>query len=235
MKRFLALFMAAAMIFAFCACSSGETAALKQEILRLEKENKELKEELAELKKEGKKEETKEEKPKDDDDKYDDDDDLPFAKDIYFNETIAVGDLFEMFWIGHEWCEEIKPANTSGVYSYFSDKEGEKYFAVHGTFKNLSANSVDIDRVSRVVITVNGKYNIVGTLKLQDSDEKSFNANVKPMQTLKAVAYASIPDELYEMHENLKITISIVTDEEKLNKFYDDDYKQETYRLTYSR
>ena len=157
------------------------------------------------------------------------------ATTIVLNETFAVGEVFELTLSDAEWCEKILPSNTNGVYSYYDDEPQEKYFVIHGKLKNLSAATVDIQWSSNVEMIINGKYKMSGRMELEESDGTSFYGNAKPLQTLNLIIYGSASDELYEAYETLTANISIVSDEEKLNYFYNKDFAQEHFTITFNK
>lgn len=154
---------------------------------------------------------------------------------IALNQMVNIGEVFEMTLSDAEWCEKILPSNTEGVYSYYDDNPQEKYFVIHGKLKNLSGTTVDIQYASKVEMLINGKYKMSGRMELEESDGTSFYGSVKPLQTLNLIIYGSASDELYEAYETLTANISIVTDEEKLSYFYDEDYKQESFTITFKK
>lgn len=53
-------------------------------------------------------------------------------------------DIIELQFDSSQWMDSILPSNTSSVYSYYEDIEGESYFVLKGTVKNISSETVDI-------------------------------------------------------------------------------------------
>lgn len=156
---------------------------------------------------------------------------IPVSLNVPFN----VGNVMTITLASCEWCEEIRPSNTSGVYSYYKDKDGEKYFVIRGELKNLSGKNLDIEYASDAELIINGRYNAHVNLETEENDGTSFYGNVKPLQTLKLIVYVSVSDELYDICESMELRMKIVNDEEKLGYYYDEDYPQDCFTMTFSK
>lgn len=152
---------------------------------------------------------------------------------IKLNETFAVGEIMEITLNSYEWGDTVLPSDTSGSYSYKPDEEGETYFIIRGTLKNLSGSTFEIDDCSKVSFIINDKYNFSGRMDLEDNDHTSFFGSVKPLQTLNLVICGSVSDEVMAIAETVQANFNIVSDEESLKYFYQDKYPHESYCITF--
>ena len=154
-------------------------------------------------------------------------------KPIAFNQTVTIGDVMELTLESSEWADEIKPSNTSGGYSYYDDKEGEKYFVVRGKVKNIAGEDLDISYINESQILINDKYKAYVRMEAEESDGSSFYGDIKPLQTLNIIAYASVSDELFDSCEHIKLTLNMLSDSSKMGYFYDETYPHETYTIEF--
>lgn len=155
------------------------------------------------------------------------------SKTLTLNETVTIGNLMEITFTGSEWVESITPSNTSGFYSYYEDQEGEKYFVVHGTLKNIGSENLDIQWINESEVILNDTYKFSATMELESNDGTDFYGTAKPLQTLNLVVYASVSDEAYEIYETADVIMNILSDQENINSFYDDDYNHETLKISF--
>lgn len=156
------------------------------------------------------------------------------ATPISLNQTVTVGDVMELTLESSEWLDEIKPSNTERTYSYKSDIPGEKFFVVKGKVKNIAGESLDISYAQESQIAVNGTYKASVSIEAEESDGSSFYGAIKPLQTLNVVIYASVSDELYDLCENVELTLNLLSDSSKVGYFYDNDYPHETYVIEFN-
>lgn len=152
---------------------------------------------------------------------------------IKLNETFAVGEIMEITLNSYEWGDTVLPSDTSGSYSYKPDEEGETYFIIRGTLKNLSGSTFEIDDCSKVSFIINDKYNFSARMDLEDNDHTGFFGSVKPLQTLNLVICGSVSDEVMAIAETVQANFDIVSDEESLKYFYQDKYPHESYCITF--
>ena len=155
------------------------------------------------------------------------------AKPISLNKTVTIGDVMELTLESSEWTDEIIPSNTSGVYSYKSDVEGEKFFVVRGKVKNIAGETMDITYVNESQLLINDTYKANVNIEAEESDGTSFYGDVKPLQTLNIVVYASVSDELFDIADNVKLTLNMLSDSSKIGYFYDNEYPHETYTIEF--
>ncbi|NLY37184.1 MAG: hypothetical protein GX046_08120 [Tissierellia bacterium] len=154
-------------------------------------------------------------------------------KNLELNETVEIGELMEITLTNSEWVESIIPSNTSGFYTYYEDEEGEKFFVIHGILKNIGSKDINIQWMNKSEITINEKYNFSANMELESNDGTDFYASAKPLQTLNLIIYASISDEAYEIYESIDVNMKILSEEENINSFYDDNYKHETLKIRF--
>ena len=154
---------------------------------------------------------------------------------INFNETVVVGDVMEITLEEYEWLDEIKPSNTTGAYSYKSDNVGEKYFVIRGKVKNIAGDTLDISYAHESELIINGRYKANINIDAEESDGTGFYGDVKPLQTLNIVIYASVSDELYEICENIDVTFNLLSDSSRVGYFFDMDDPHATYSVSFAK
>ena len=216
------------LVMLLCACGNADgklNADLQAEIQKLEEENAQLKNQIAALQSGGTITDNTNTEPVNHDN----------ITPVQIGETFRVGDVMEITLESSEWCDEIFPSNTSGSYSYYKDVSGEKFFLIKGELRNLSGEIFDIRYASNAQVLINEKYKATASLENEETDGKSFYGNIKPLQSLNLIIYASISDDLYDACESITLTMSITTDENSLNKFYSDDIPHETFTISFSK
>lgn len=155
------------------------------------------------------------------------------AENIHIGQTITIGDIMELTFESTEWNDEIKPSNTSGVYSYYEDKEGEKYFVIKGKVKNIAGEDLDLGNVSQSKIIVNDTYKADVTFKAEKNDGSSFFGDVKPLQTLNFIAFASLSDEAYNICKKIRCDIDIVNDSSYMNEFFSNTTPHDSFYIEF--
>ena len=154
-------------------------------------------------------------------------------KKLNLNQTVTIGDVMELTLESSEWVEEIRPSNTSGAYSYYENKDGEKYFVIKGKAKNIAGENLDIQYANESQILINDTYKANVTIEAEETDGTSFYGDIKPLQTLNIIAYASISDEAYDICENIKLTLNVLSDSTYIRNFFDEDNPHETYSMEF--
>ncbi len=232
MKRLLSLLLVFIMVLSLCACGNSTNTSLDEELMaqieELQQENKELKEEIQKL-------QNSDNTISDNINTKEPIEEKTDTVTVSLGNSFDVGEVMSVTLISSEWCEEILPSNTSDVYSYYKDVEGEKFFVIHGEVKNLSGESIDIQYAGEAKMLVNGKYKLSAQMETEESDGTSFYGSIKPLQTLPLIIYASASDEVYETCNDIEVTFSLVTDEAKLGYFYDEEYPHSTFTITLSK
>lgn len=131
---------------------------------------------------------------------------------VNLNEKLIVGSMYEITFLESEWCEEIYPSSED-AYSYYPDKDGEKYFVVRAKVKNISSKEVDFQYDSACVVKADGKYEVNGTAETENSDGTAFYGNIKPLQEGNVVIYFSVSDEMYSTCSSFEVTLKVVNNE----------------------
>ena len=160
---------------------------------------------------------------------------LPEIKSVALNQTFDVGNTMSVTLTSTEWCEEIKPSKTSGIYSYYEDKNGEKYFVIHGSLKNLSSKELDAKYSGKAVLTINNKYNQDAIMVTEDVDGNSFYDPVKPLQTRPLYIFCSISDELFNECKTIELSLNLVSDDAKIGYFYTEDTPHESFTISFNK
>ena len=122
---------------------------------------------------------------------------------VHFGDSI-ITDFVEMTVESMDTSQELKPTDTSSVYSYMSDQDGETYFYVTGTMKNTSGDSYSVEDMN-IQMTFDGKYNYTGYIAADDGGNDFYGDYVKPFGSVKYYMYASIPDELISSYSTCVI------------------------------
>lgn len=126
---------------------------------------------------------------------------------IVLNTPFTCDGIFEMTVTSAEWTDEIYPSNTSGGYSYYQDKNGESFFVLKGTIKNISGDLIDVQFCSYSEMLFNGtyKYSPEWTAESQEGDD-FYGYQINPLQSSNFVIYASVPDEVKENFQSCKVS-----------------------------
>lgn len=131
------------------------------------------------------------------------------ATTIKLGEDVVAKDIVEFRLDETVWMEEILPSNTSGIYSYHEDVEGEVYFVIQGTVKNISGETIETDHGSLMEIKFNDKYKYEPDTLIEDNDGKGFSyGDVRPLSSGRFLIYVSVPNEVKENYESAKLTWS---------------------------
>lgn len=155
------------------------------------------------------------------------------AEKIALSETVTIGDVMVLTFESAGWADEIKPSDTSDFYSYYEDKEGEKYFVIRGKVKNIAGDDLDIGYANQSKIVVNDKYKADIRIEVEESDGTSFYGDVKPLQTLNIVAYASLSDEVFNICKNIRCEFDFLNDSAYINEFFDDDMPHDSFYIDF--
>lgn len=150
------------------------------------------------------------------------------VKSAELNKKITVGSMFEITLLKSEWCEEIRPSNTTDRYTYYTDEEGQKYFVIRAKIKNVSSKEVDFENISKCLLKADGKYEISGKAESEKTDGTSFYGTIKPLQEVNAVIYFSVSDEMYNTCSNYEVFLDVVNNEDAADQYdfnrENDDY-----------
>lgn len=126
------------------------------------------------------------------------------VQNVHLGETITL-DFMEMFIESASYTEELKPTDTSNVYSYYKDEPDKKYFYLQGTIKNIGRFNYGVDNIC-VELNFDEKYKYNGHLIADDGGNDFYGDNVDPFDSVKFYMYSSIPDELISQYNKCTIT-----------------------------
>lgn len=144
---------------------------------------------------------------------------------VNYGDTITT-DFVSMIIDSVSSSQVLYPSDTSGVYSYMPDEEGETYFYLTGNLKNTSGESYDVEDIY-ATMTFDNRYTYTAYLKADDGGNDFYGNYVKPLKSIKYYIYSSVPDELIESYSTCKIRFAFK------NNFmheYKSDFKIYDYR-----
>lgn len=191
MKKLITLLMVVLMVLALCACGDEDIAELKEENAKLKAKILELQIQLNKI------------SDKTDSSKKPDEDATSGFKEVNLGGSETL-DFAVMTFESAGWSDELNPTDTSGVYSYHADKEGESYFWLSGNLKNTWGNSYQVDNIY-AEITFNDAYTYTARLIADDGGNDFYGDNVNPLKTIKYYIYASCPDEVKSIYKTATV------------------------------
>ncbi len=145
-------------------------------------------------------------------------------KTVNFGDTITT-DFLEMTIEKASTSQELKPTDTSSVYSYMEDQDNETYFYITGNMKNVGGDSYSVEDMN-IQMTFDDKYNYSGFIAADDGGYDFYGDYVKPFGSVKYYMYASIPDELISSYSTCKIRFAF-------HDNFKDDYKTDFSKYEY--
>lgn len=233
MKRAVSFVLAALLCVALCACGStggqnqGDSGALEAKIAEYETKISELETQLAEAEQKVAQLEsqinTVSDNPSVIPEETPDSGSDGFVK-LNLGDSVDL-DFLEMTVGSASWSDELKPTDTSGVYSYMSDVENETYFWLTGTMKNISGNSYNVEDIVAEIV-FDSKYTYNAYLKADDGGNDFYGYNVKPLASVKYYIYASVPDELIDMYSTVTVKFGF---KENFSGSYFDEFDECDY------
>lgn len=107
---------------------------------------------------------------------------------------------------------EIRSGSSQyGTYRYYSSENGDPYFYIYGTFKNIGGVPVDIRNVY-VQFCFDEKYNYKGDTDGVSSESSDFINDVSPLSTVNCYIYTAVPQELIDSYEKCEVRIGFTED-----------------------
>lgn len=221
MKRVISFILTATLCMALCACGSTDTDGQSQDsnedleakLAEYEATISELETKLAETEQKVVQLEsqinTVSDSSSDEPEEAQDAGNSGFVK-LNFGDSVEL-DFLEMTVDSASWSDELKPTDTSSVYSYMADVENETYFWLTGTMKNISGNSYDVEDIVAEIIFDN-KYTYNAYLKADDGGNDFYGSNVKPLSSVKYYIYTSAPDEIRDIYSTVTIKFGFKAD-----------------------
>lgn len=127
---------------------------------------------------------------------------------LNLGEVKNCNDIIELQFDSSEWLDTILPTNTSSFYSYYEDVEGESYFVLKGSIKNISADTIDIKFGSLNSFKFNDKYTYTGSFEAEGKDKSDFfGYQLAPLTSATCYLYVSVPDEMKDNYEKCDIEL----------------------------
>lgn len=111
-------------------------------------------------------------------------------------------DFLEMTFDTVSYAQELKPTDTSSVYSYYADKENEQYFYLSGSIKNIGGAGYSVDNIVSEIV-IDNKYTYNAHLIADNGGNDFYGDYVKPFGGVKYYIYASVPDELLNQYSTV--------------------------------
>lgn len=116
---------------------------------------------------------------------------------VQIGDTIET-DYFSMSIEKYDSDTEIRSGTSQyGTYTYYSSDNGDPYFYIGGTLKNLGGTPVDIRNIY-VQFCFDGKYNYKGSVDGYSSNSNGFINDVSPLASVDYYLYTAVPQELID-------------------------------------
>lgn len=107
----------------------------------------------------------------------------------------------------HGSSSEIRSgSNQYGMYSYYTSENGDPYFYVYGTLKNLGGTPVDIRNIY-VQFCFDEKYNYRGSVSGVSGSSDDFIIDVSPLASVNYYMYTAVPQELISNYTSCNVRI----------------------------
>lgn len=126
--------------------------------------------------------------------------------------VVHMGDTIETDYLSltlekYDSGDEIRSGTGNyGMYSYRTSDNGDPYFYLYGTFKNLGGTPVDIRNIY-VQFCFDGKYNYKGSVDGVSGDCDSFINDVSPLSSVNYYMYTAVPRELIDSFSTCTVRI----------------------------
>lgn len=134
-------------------------------------------------------------------------------------------DFLEMTCDSASWTDEIKPTDVSSVYSYKPDNDGESYFWLSGTMKNISGSAYSVENIVAELV-FDDKYTYTASLIADDGGNDFYGYYVDPLSSVKYYIYSSIPDEMKDTYSKCEIRFGFA---ENFSGSYYDEFEECDY------
>ena len=103
-------------------------------------------------------------------------------------------------------AEITSGTGQSGSYRYYTSENGDPYFYIFGSFKNLSGKPVDIRNIY-VQMCFDGTYNYRGEISGVSDAIGNFITDVSPLAEVNYYIYAAVPQELIDSYKTCEIKV----------------------------
>lgn len=121
---------------------------------------------------------------------------------------------------------ELYPKDTSGVYMYFEEEAGKKYFQLVGTIKNTSNLQYDIEHMC-ATFCFDDYYTFNAALAADAGQFRAFDHYVDPLNTVDFHLYVQIPNELANSFKSCVIQFGFSENFDSVYDFDECDYLYE--------
>lgn len=130
---------------------------------------------------------------------------------INFGEQISLP-FVEITIDGASVGDEILPDHPKQVYRYSGDVEGEKYFYVYGTIKNISGNQFEFASNTFAAMCFDDTYNYDAQITADEGGTFSYiYGYLDPLKSEKFYITASVPDELIQQYTHVDVKFGFKT------------------------
>lgn len=126
--------------------------------------------------------------------------------------ALSIGDTIETDYVYMtlDTCgstDEIRSGTSQyGSYRYYTSENGDPYFYLFGSFKNLGGTPVDIQHIY-VQFCFDDKYNYKGEVDGVISTNGDFIDDVSPLAEVNYYLYAAVPQELIDTYSSCTVKI----------------------------
>lgn len=103
-------------------------------------------------------------------------------------------------------AEITSGTSQSGYYRYYASENGDPYFYIFGSFKNLSGKPVDIRNIY-VQMCFDETYNYKGEISGVSDAIGDFIIDVSPLAEVNYYIYAAVPQELIDSYTTCEIKV----------------------------
>lgn len=152
---------------------------------------------------------------------------------VSLNQKCTVDGAFEITLNSAEWADTVLPSNTSGKYYYYNDVEGETYFVVRGTAKNISGYDVDLEYNAYCNISVNNEDAIKGAVAVESSGNNDFYGTTKPSEEVNIVFYFSVPDDQYNAYGKADVSFGIINNADAFGTNSNNQYDYDNFIIRF--
>lgn len=126
--------------------------------------------------------------------------------------TFSIGETIQTDYVlltldTYDSDTEIRSGTSQyGTYTYYTSDNGDPYFYLFGTLKNLGGTPVDIRNIY-VQFCFDGKYNFKGSVDGVSSASNGFIHDVSPLAEVNYYIYTAVPQELIDTFETCEVKI----------------------------
>lgn len=131
---------------------------------------------------------------------------LPAVNALKIGDTIQT-DYVMLTLDAYDSDPEIRSGTSQyGIYTYYTSDNGDPYFYLTGTLKNLGGTPVNIWN-TYVQFCFDGKYNYKGSVDGVSSASNGFIHDISPLAEVDYYIYAAVPQELIDTFKTCEVKI----------------------------